>query len=421
MTGLAVLLAVVFLYGLVSRRLEGSVVTAPMSFVAAGVVLGPAALGLVEIDLENETVLLVAEFALALLLFTDATRVNLNALGSPPHLPARLLGIGMPLTIVLGTIAAALVLPGLSLWESAIVATVLAPTDAALGQAVVSDERVPVTVRRSLNVEAGLNDGLSVPFLALFIALALAEEEALMGGRWILFALQQVGFGVLVGALVGASGAWLVRESIRRGWISDTFERLALLALALLAYALAGLMGGNGFIAAFAGGLCAGPFLRGIGERAVGFADAEGQLLNAAVFFALGAVAIPLLLDGMDLMVALYAGLSLSVVRMLPVAIALLGTRLRGVSVLFMGWFGPRGLASIILGLVFLEEAVSLPASAEISTVVAAAVLLSVLLHGLTSSPLSTLYARSAATMPPTVPEQTPHPENVVAREAKRW
>jgi sodium/hydrogen antiporter len=420
MIGLAVLLAVVFLYGLISRRLEGSVVTAPMTFVAAGMVLGPAALGLVNFDLENETVLLVAEFALALLLFTDATRVDLRALGSPPHLPARLLGVGMPLTIVLGAVAAALVLPGLSFWEAAIVAAVLAPTDAALGQAVVSDERVPATVRRSLNVEAGLNDGLSVPFLALFIALALAEEEALTGGRWILFALQQIGFGVLVGALVGVSGAWLVREAIRWGWISDTFERLALLALALLAYALAGLAGGNGFIAAFAGGLCAGPFLRGIGERAVGFADAEGQLLNAAVFFTFGAVAIPLLLDEMDLSVALYAGLSLSVIRMLPVGIALLGTRLRGVSVLFMGWFGPRGLASIILGLVFLEEAASLSASVEISTVVAATVLLSVLLHGLTSSPLSMLYARSAATMSPAAPEQMSHPENTAAQEARR-
>jgi sodium/hydrogen antiporter len=420
MTGLAVLLAVVFLYGLISRRLEGSVVTAPMTFVAAGMVLGPAELGLVNFDLENETVLLVAEFALALLLFTDATRVDLRALGSPPHLPARLLAVGMPLTIVLGAVAAALVLPGLSFWEAAIVAAVLAPTDAALGQAVVSDERVPATVRRSLNVEAGLNDGLSVPFLALFIALALAEEEALTGGRWILFALQQIGFGVLVGALVGVSGAWLVREAIRWGWISDTFERLALLALALLAYALAGLAGGNGFIAAFAGGLCAGPFLRGIGERAVGFADAEGQLLNAAVFFTFGAVAIPLLLDEMDLSVALYAGLSLSVIRMLPVGIALLGTRLRGVSVLFMGWFGPRGLASIILGLVFLEEAASLSASVEISTVVAATVLLSVLLHGLTSSPLSMLYARSAATMSPAAPEQMSHPENTAAQEARR-
>lgn len=420
MTSLAVLLAVVFLYGLISRRLEGSVVTAPMTFVAAGMVLGPAALGLVNFDLENETVLLVAEFALALLLFTDATRVDLRALGSPPHLPARLLGVGMPLTIVLGAVAAALVLPGLSFWEAAIVAAVLAPTDAALGQAVVSDERVPATVRRSLNVEAGLNDGLSVPFLALFIALALAEEEALTGGRWILFALQQIGFGVLVGALVGVSGAWLVREAIRWGWISDTFERLALLALALLAYVLAGLAGGNGFIAAFAGGLCAGPFLRGIGERAVGFADAEGQLLNAAVFFTFGAVAIPLLLDEMDLSVALYAGLSLSVIRMLPVGIALLGTRLRGVSVLFMGWFGPRGLASIILGLVFLEEAASLSASVEISTVVAATVLLSVLLHGLTSSPLSMLYARSAATMSPAAPEQMSHPENTAGQEARR-
>jgi NhaP-type Na+/H+ or K+/H+ antiporter len=204
---LVVLAAVVFAFGLVSRRLEGTVLTAPLVFVAAGVVLGPAGLGLVEFELDDHTVLLLGEIALAIVLFTDAARTNLSSLRQNEGLPLRLLGIGMPLTIVLGTVVAALMLTDLTFWEAAIVGTVLAPTDAALGQAVVSNPRVPVRVRQALNVEAGLNDGLSVPFLALFLTLAVAEEELQPVSYWIRFALEQIGFGVLVGVGVGLGGA----------------------------------------------------------------------------------------------------------------------------------------------------------------------------------------------------------------------
>jgi NhaP-type Na+/H+ or K+/H+ antiporter len=217
---LAVLAAVVFVFGLVSRRLDGTVLTAPIVFVAAGIVLGPSGLGLVEFGLDDHTVLLVGEIALAIVLFTDAARINLSALRQNEALPLRLLGIGMPLTIVLGTAGAALVLTDLSLWEAAIVGTVLAPTDAALGQAVVSNPRVPVRVRQALNVEAGLNDGLSVPFLALFLTLAEAEKEHLSADLWIRFALEQIGFGALVGVGVGLTGGWLVRWASRRGWMT---------------------------------------------------------------------------------------------------------------------------------------------------------------------------------------------------------
>jgi sodium/hydrogen antiporter len=208
---LIVLAAVVFVFGLVSRRLEGTVLTAPLVFVAAGVILGPAGLGLVEFGLDEHTVLLLGEIALAIVLFTDAAGINLSALRQNEDVPLRLLGIGMPLTIALGTIVAALVLTNLTFWEAAIVGTVLAPTDAALGQAVVSNPRVPVRVRQALNVEAGLNDGLSVPFLALFLTLALAKEELEPASFWIRFALEQIGFGVLVGVGVSLVGGWLVR------------------------------------------------------------------------------------------------------------------------------------------------------------------------------------------------------------------
>jgi NhaP-type Na+/H+ or K+/H+ antiporter len=402
---LVVLAAVVFAFGLVSRRLEGTVLTAPLLFVAAGVLLGPAALGLVEFGLDDHTVLLLAEIALAIVLFSDAARTNLSTLRQNEGLPLRLLGIGMPLTIALGTAVAALLLTDLTFWEAAIVGTVLAPTDAALGQAVVSNPRVPVRVRQALNVEAGLNDGLSVPFLALFLTLAVAEEELQPASYWIRFALEQIGFGALVGVGVGLMGGWLVSRASQRGWMTDSFQRFALLALALIAWALADQIGGNGFIAAFVGGLAVGPTVEHVGEGLIRFTEAEGQLLNLTVFFIFGVLVIGLLqpLSWED---ALYALLSLTVIRMLPVGLSLLRTHLHGVSVLFAGWFGPRGLATIVLGLIVVAEAPTLAGREQVEVVVALTVLLSVLLHGMTAAPLSALYARRVEGMAADAPEK---------------
>jgi len=402
---LAVLAVIVFSFGLVSRRLEGTSLTAPIAFVAAGVVLGPAGLGLVEFGLDSHTVLLLGEIALALVLFTDAASIKPSALRQNEGLPLRLLGVGMPLTIALGTAAAALLLTDLTIWEAAIVGTVLAPTDAALGQAVVSNPRLPARVRQALNVEAGLNDGLSVPFLALFLSLAVAEEELQRASYWIRFALEQIGFGALVGLGVGLAGGWLVRWASQRGWMTESFQRLALLALALIAWSLADHIGGNGFIAAFVGGLAVGPTVERVGEQLIRFTEAEGQLLNLSVFFIFGVLVLGLL-EGLTWKIVLYVLLSLTVVRMLPVAMALLGTHLSGVSVLFAGWFGPRGLASIVLGLIVVSEAPILAGRGEIEMVVALTVLLSVLLHGVTSAPLSAAYARRVERMIQEAPEK---------------
>lgn len=405
MVDFIVLVAAVFAFGLVSRRLEGTVLTPPLVFVAAGILLGPAALGVVEFALDGHSVLLLGEIALVLVLFTDAARINLMALRQNEGLPLRLLGVGMPLSIALGTAAAALLLTDLTFWEAAIVGTVLAPTDAALGQAVVSNPRVPVRIRQSLNVEAGFNDGLSVPFLTLFLALAVAEEELQPASYWIRFTLEQVGLGVLVGVGVGLAGGWLCSQASRRGWMTDSFERLALLALALIAWALADQVGGNGFIAAFAGGLAVGPTVERVGERLIRFTEAEGQLLNLSIFFIFGVLSLGLM-GALSWEVALYALLSLTVIRMLPVALSLIGTHLRSVSVLFTGWFGPRGLASIVLGLIVVEEAPLLSGRDQMEAVVAMTVFLSVLLHGVTAAPLSTVYARRVAAMTADVPEK---------------
>lgn len=392
MTSIAVLAAVLFLYSLVSAKLSDRAITAPMVFVAAGVLLGPELLGVFDFTLSGETGLVVAEIALVIILFADAARINLRTLGGNRNLPLRLLGIGMPLTILLGILAGAVLLDGIEFWEAAIVAAILAPTDAALGQAVITSKKVPQRIRQALNVESGLNDGLAIPFLFLFVGLAAAESDLNAPG-WLGFVLEQVGIGTLIGVGVGLLGGSLLKRSMDRKLIRAPYHQLGLIGLAVGAWAFADATGGNGFIAAFTAGLAAGRITPHTGEGIIDFTDDEGQLLNLIVFFAFGATAIGAL-EALNWQIALYGLLSLTLIRMVPVAIATLGTRLNRRSVLFMGWFGPRGLASIILALVVISEEPELPA---LNTVIAATtftVLLSVYAHGLSARPLVRLFDR---------------------------
>ena len=394
MDDLAVLATVVLAYALLSRRLEASVVSAPLVFVAAGILAGPDVLGLVHVEFSEGAGLIVAEVALAFVLFSDAARIDLDCLRSGDRLPARLLGIGMPLTIALGVGAGALLLTDIDFWEAAIIAAVLAPTDAALGQAVVKSQRVPRRMREGLSVEAGLNDGLSVPFLALFAALAVDQAD-ISAQSWLGFASEQIGYGALIGIAVGGAGGWLVTQASRREWMSAAFQHLAVLALAILAFVLADEAGGNGFISAFVGGLAAGRMGLG-GERILEFLEEEGQLLSLAVFFIFG-VAVLELVEPAGWEVLVYAALSLTLVRVLPVAVAVAGTGMRPASVAFLGWFGPRGLASIVLALTVAEEHPDLPALDVVLAAVSVTVLASVVLHGVTATPLVRAHARGIA------------------------
>jgi NhaP-type Na+/H+ or K+/H+ antiporter len=390
---LTLLLVMIFAFSLFSRRMEGTVLTPPMLFVLAGMLVGPEVLGLARGNFESKTMLVVGEIALALLLFTDAVRVGRHLSEAGPRLAGRLLGIGMPLTIVLGAAIGAVLLLKLTLLEVAIVATVLAPTDAALGHAVVSNERVPLRIRRALTVEAGLNDGLSVPFLMLFLVLAKAEQEVAPFAFFVKVAFQQIGLGALAGIVAGGVGGWLLHQASTRKWLSGAYAGLGAMSLALIAYVFAGAMGGNGFIAAFVGGLATGRVAKEVGERVSEFAEEEGQLLNFAVFFVFGMVAITVL-RGLTWQIALYAVLSLTIIRMAPVALALRKQGFSRDAVLFLGWFGPRGLASIVLGLIVVEEAPQVADRGIIQVVVIATVLLSVLAHGITAAPLSEAFAR---------------------------
>lgn len=395
MTDIGLLAGVLFAYSLVSRKLARAAISGPMVFVAAGIVLGPDVAGLTELELTSETGLLLAEIALVIVLFADAARIDLVALRGDRSLPGRLLSIGMPLTIALGTLVGAALLPGIEFWEAAMIGAVLAPTDAALGQAVVGNPRVPARVRQALNVESGLNDGLAIPFLFLFAGLAISQADLSPQG-WAAFAAQQIGVGAGIGVAAGYAGAQLIELATRRAWIAGAFKQLSLVGLAVGAWALAGELGGNGFIAAFTAGLAASTVRETGGQTILDFAEDEGQLLELSVFFLFGVSAIGFL-DAATWQVVLYGALSLTVVRMAPVAIALATSELRPLSIAFIAWFGPRGLASIILALVVLTDDRGLPGIPTLLAAVTVTVLASIYAHGMTARPFTLRYIRAMA------------------------
>jgi sodium/hydrogen antiporter len=398
----ALLLAV---YALVAARLDRLSISSALAFVAIGVVSSEGVLGLVSVEPHMEAVKLLAEGALTLLLFADAAAIRRQALRHDVGTIVRLLAIGLPLTVVLGTVGAALLFPGVTLGLALLVASTLAPTDAALGQPVVTNPIVPSRIRRVLNVESGLNDGIATPLV--FLAIALAGAEASGHAGWLADAVIDSGIGVLVGVALGFGGGALLDLATRAGWTSAASRRLFVLALAGACYLVAGAAGGNGFIAAFIGGLAFGIGSHHHEERALRFTETQGSLLAIGVWTAFGLLLGGRLEPGLwDARAIVYAVLSLTLIRMLPVALGLLGSRLRPSTVLFMGWFGPRGLASIvflIIGLEDLEEAGV--RAGPLAAAVAWTVLLSVVLHGVTAGPLAARYGRLAATFPAEAPE----------------
>lgn len=403
---LTVFVVVVFVFSLVAGRLERTVVTPPMFFTAAGVASALAATGHVDLELDRSVVLLIAEVGLVMLLFTEACRIDRATYRTGQRLPLRLLTTGMLLTMLLGAVVAIGVLPGLTWWEAGIIAAILAPTDAGLGQVIVTSRHVPQRIGQSLNVEAGLNDGLSVPFLLLFIALAAAAEGEMAAGAALTgFMVEQLGYGALIGIALGGGGGWLLGRAQALGWLAPSLTQLGVVALPILCMVASEESGGSMFIAAFVAGLAVQFGFGESGRHSVEFAEGWGQLFNWFVFFLLGAIAMGMLAEFTPA-ILLYAVLSLTVVRMLPVALALMGTGLSRATVLFMGWFGPRGLASIVLGLVYLEREAALAGEATIRCVVVATVLLSIVAHGVTALPGTRWYARRVAALDAAAPER---------------
>ena len=388
---LAVISALVLSYSLISKRLATSVVSAAMFFLAGGALVGSSGLGVVDLPATSHTIETLAEVTLALVLFADASRMRLADLRHQAALPARLLGIGLPLTIVLGAIAGTTLFPALALAEAVVLAIILAPTDAALGQAVVSDKRLPSRIRQALNVESGLNDGICVPLLLISLAWADTESGGVTAKQGLRIAAEAIGYGVLAGAAVGSVVAILLTRAIRAGWTGGAWEQVVPVAAALTSYALADWLGGSGFIAAFVGGLVFGSLVSEH-EQVGRFLEEAGGLTNAATFVILGAVLVIPSLDSVDPSIVAYIVLSLTAIRMVPVAIALVGTHARPPTVSFIGWFGPRGLASLVF-VVIVQDSGALPHSELIVSTAVATVLMSVFAHGMTALPLVNRYA----------------------------
>ena len=378
--------------GAISKRISGSPVTPAILFVSIGILVGPEVLGVVDFSSTSSTVRALAEATLALVLFADASRIDLGLLRAGVSPPLRLLGIGLPLTIALGALVAAAIFDVLTFWEAMILGIVLAPTDAALSQAVVTEPRLPIRLRQSLNVESGLNDGICVPLLFAAVAAADVESHISEGRTGMSLLLEEVGYGVAGGVLAGLLIGVVVLHAGRRDLIDESWRQVIPVAGAALGYGTAAALGGSGFIAAFVAGMV----FRGVIKRDPGdlngLTEEVGIVLNSLTFVLFGAILLAPAIGELTWDLALYVILSLTLVRMLPVAIAMLGSHARMPTIGFLAWFGPRGLASIVFAVIVIEES-QLPHEHLIVLAVYLTVGLSVFAHGLTAAPLAKRYA----------------------------
>ncbi len=386
-------------FAAISGRITGTPITAAMIFTAVGLLVGSEALGLVEMPPAGEAVKLLAEATLALVLFADASRIDVRVLRQELSIPLRLLGIGLPLTLVAGFVMALVVLPDLSWPEALLLAVILAPTDAALGQAVVTLPTLPSRVRQALNVESGLNDGICVPLFWIVLAIAQAKSGAIGDAAGIRLVLEQIGYGTLAGVLAGIAAACVVLIAGGHRYVEGAWLQVIPLAAAGLAFGVADPIGGSGFIAAFVAGFVFGALRRQGGGEVEYLIEELGEVFNAVTFIVFGAVLLGPAIGEITWSVAVYTVLSLTVVRLVPVVISMVGTGARGPTLAFLGWFGPRGLASIVFALLVLEEG-GLPHDGLILVTTYITIGLSVLAHGLTAAPLANRYAAWFATHP---------------------
>jgi sodium/hydrogen antiporter len=387
----AMLAAFLLIYSAVAGRIERSWISGPIVFTAIGFILGPDGLGVLSINISGEGLRILAELTLAMVLFTDAANADFRIVRRNLGLPERLLLIGLPLTILLGFLVGAIVFPSIATMEiallAAMLAAMLAPTDAALGKPVVTNRAVPAVMREALNLESGLNDGICVPIVVLLLGLAIGTQiEGGTLGHVARVVIEAIGLGAAIGLVLTWSTVRILRFAESRGWISEHWVEIPIVALAAACFAAAQAVGGSGFIACFVGGL----LLSGLGARhkqdLLRGAEHMGEALALLTWVTFGGIVVARMIDRVTWPALLYAVLSLTVVRMLPVFLCLIGTRTNVADKLFIGWFGPRGLATIVFAVLILDE--KLPGNDTIMLAAGWTVLLSVIAHGVTANPL---------------------------------
>jgi NhaP-type Na+/H+ or K+/H+ antiporter len=390
---MAVFAVFALIFSVVAPRLEKTWISEAIVFTVFGLVAGPLALGWLKISPTQETIRVLAELTLALVLFSDAAGANFNVLKKFSKLPVRLLMIALPLTIFLGYALAKWIFPGLSGFEAALLAVMLAPTDAALGNAVITNPAVPVKFREGLNVESGLNDGICVPILFVFLTLATDKAEGVRPGMMTAtFLAEEIGIGVAVGVAITGAAVGMLRFARKRGWFSDVWEQVPVVATAFSCFAAAQALGGSGFIASFVGGLFFNARIHGPHETLLESAEGTGKVFSMITWVVFGAVVVEPTITHLTRDVLLYGVLSLTVIRMLPVFLVLFGTGMRSEAKLFTGWFGPRGLASIVFVVIVMNE--NLPGGDTLLHTVAFTVVLSIIAHGLTAVPWARAFGR---------------------------
>jgi len=392
---LAIIAVFAFLYSTFAGLIKKTPLSGPMIFMIFGLLFGPIVLKIYNPAKDAGVLRTLADLTLAVVLFTDAANANLYILKRNYHIPGRMLLIGLPLTIMLGFGIGMLLFDDLTLYEVAILATILAATDAALGKPVVTNEVVPASIREGLNVESGLNDGICVPILFIFLALAqgsVAEHgNALLG---IELVLKEIGIGLIVGVGVTALGARIFVFCAKRGWITEVWQQIPIIVLSLACFAIAQSLDGSGYIASFSGGILLSSFAKNQDIKHKLLLSAEGTADTLAlitwVFF--GGAIVGQFIGYFSWEIIVYSVLSLTVIRILPVFISMWGSGEKTPSKLFLGWFGPRGLASIVFTIIVVRK--DLPGKETIALVVACTVFLSILFHGISANPLAKVFGK---------------------------
>jgi NhaP-type Na+/H+ or K+/H+ antiporter len=394
---LAVLALFIMVYSSVAGAVERRWVSGPIVFTCFGLLIGPAGFALLDWETDRELIRNLAEVTLAMVLFTDAAGADVRVLKNTSGVPARLLLVGLPLTIALGFAVGAVLIDSPSLFAIAVLATILAPTDAALGKAVITNEAVPNEVRQSLNVESGLNDGICVPVLLLFLALALdtaGDMGALPLAAKLVF--EQIGIGLAVGLVLTFNAVKLLKYARYRQWLTKTWTQIPIFALALSCFSVAQLLGGSGFIAAFSGGLLMAFMEKDLSKKVkedyLLTSEGAGDTLALITWVTFGAAVVGQAIGYFSWTILLYSFLSLTVIRMLPVFLCLTGSGIDTEGKLFIGWFGPRGLASIVFAVMVVNS--GLPDSGPLAMTVVCTIVLSIVAHGVTANPWAEAYGK---------------------------
>ena len=380
-------------YGYFSKLLSRFNISGPMVFTAVGVLISTLVLGDKPVNFNAEAVQIIAEIALIVVLFSDAAALDLHQLKEKWQLPTRLLFIALPITILFTYATARYFFPAEAALYLLLLALILAPTDAALGKIVVSDKRIPKTVRNTINVESGLNDGIVFPVLLTVLAIIVSSSPDASQG-WMKYIAQQISIGAVAGAFIGWTGAKLSQFTSKREWIAHQYLNLIPVALAILSFYFSEYFHGNGYIAAFFAGLFLGNTSKTLRKNVESFAESEGELLIMVSFLVFGLVFVPSMLPYLSAKTWLFALLSLTVLRILPIVLSFGFTKMDLSTRLFIGWFGPRGIASILYILVAVHQLGTIQGHEEIFAAASLTILLSIILHGLSAQPLAIRYSK---------------------------